>query len=224
MRVLLIEDEPYISQALAQGMEQAGIAADCAMDGHRAIELLSVNDYDVAVVDRDIPGPSGDQVVAWMHEQRLGTRILMLTAAAQLDDVVSGFQLGADDYLAKPFAMKELVMRLVALARRPTASAPPVLEKYGVSLDPFKRTVRRDGTPIALSKKQFAILQILLEADGGVISAEQLLERAWDEHADPFTAVVRVTMSSLRKRLGAPPIIETVTGTGYRLSAAQEDS
>ncbi|WP_313810895.1 response regulator transcription factor [Glutamicibacter sp.] len=220
MRVLLIEDEPYIAQALKQGLEQAGFAADLAMDGHRAIELLGVNDYEVAVVDRDIPGPSGDEVVAWMHAKGLGTRILMLTAAALLDDKVSGFEAGTDDYLTKPFAMKELVLRLTALARRPAASSPPVLEGYGLRLDPFKRTVHRDGAPIALSKKQFAILQILLEADGGVISSEQLLERAWDEHADPFTAVVRVTMSSLRKRLGEPAIIETVTGVGYRLSNA----
>jgi len=217
MRVLLIEDEPYIAEAVQQGLQQAGIAADVAMDGHRAIELLSLNDYDVAVVDRDIPGPSGDEVVAWLHEKRLGTRVLMLTAATRLDDKISGFEAGADDYLTKPFALKEVILRLHALSRRPAVSAPPVMELRGITLNPFKRTVQRNGVGIGLSKKQFAILQILMEADGGVVSSEELLEKAWDVNADPFTAVVRVTMSSLRKRLGEPTPIETVTGVGYRL-------
>lgn len=217
MRVLLIEDEPYIAEAVAQGLNQAGIAVDVAMDGHRAIELLSVNEYDVAVVDRDIPGPTGDEVVAWMHKEHLGTRVLMLTAATRLDDKVSGFEAGADDYLTKPFALKEVILRLHALSRRPAASTPPVIELFGISMNPFKRTVQRDGVGIELSKKQFAVLQILMEADGGVVSSETLLEKAWDENADPFTAVVRVTMSSLRKRLGEPALIETVTGVGYRL-------
>ncbi|TPW74830.1 response regulator transcription factor [Schumannella soli] len=222
MRVLVVEDELYLAEAIRDGLRLEAIAADLAGDGDRALELLAINSYDALVLDRDIPGVHGDEVARRVSSEPGGPRILMLTAADRLDDKVSGFELGADDYLTKPFAFRELVLRLRALARRPAEAAPLVLERAGVSLDPFRREVFRAGRHVALTRKQFAVLQVLLEAGGGVVSAETLLERAWDENADPFTNAVRITISSLRRRLGEPWVIETVAGVGYRIADEPE--
>lgn len=217
MRVLIVEDELFLAEALRDGLRLDAIAADIAGDGESALELLSLNHYDVVVLDRDIPRIHGDEVARVVSKDPSGPRILMLTAAGRLDDKESGFASGADDYLTKPFALREVVLRLRALERRPAAGVPPVLEFAGATIDPFRREVYRDGRYIALTRKQFAVLQVLVAARGGVVSAEQLLERAWDENADPFTNAVRITISGLRKRLGTPWLIETVTGVGYRI-------
>jgi two-component system, OmpR family, response regulator VanR len=219
VRVLVVEDEPYLADAVRDGLRLAAIASDVAGDGESAL-LLAANDYDVVVLDRDLPGVSGDEVARRTSAEGTGPRILVLTAADHLDDKVSGFEVGADDYLVKPFAVRELVLRLRALARRPPAGRPPVLESSGVRLDPFRREVHRDGRYVALTRKQFAVLEVLVDSDGGVVSAETLLERAWDENADPFTNAVRITMSTLRKRLGRPPVIHTVAGVGYRFGGS----
>lgn len=216
VRVLIVEDEPLLAQAIRDGLRLAAIAADVAHDGNTALELLDLNSYDIAVLDRDIPGPNGDQIARHIVSSGTGMPILMLTAADRLDDKESGFELGADDYLTKPFELRELVLRLRALDRRRTTSRPPVRELAGVRLDPFRREVFRDGRYVALTRKQFAVLDVLMDAGGGVVSAETLLERAWDEHADPFTNAVRITVSQLRKRLGEPSPITTVPGVGYR--------
>ncbi|OKJ06148.1 response regulator transcription factor [Kitasatospora sp. CB01950] len=220
MRVLVVEDEEYLAEAVQAGLRLAAIACDVAGDGEAAWERLGVHRYDVVVLDRDLPGMSGDEVCRRIVAAGLGCRVLMLTAAARLDQKVAGFELGADDYLTKPFDLPELVVRLRSLARRPEQSAPPVLEFAGLRLDPFRREVFRDGRYVALPRKQFAVLEVLMAARGGVVSAEDLLERAWDEHADPFTNAVRITISGLRKRLGEPWVIHTVPGVGYRLDAA----
>jgi two-component system, OmpR family, response regulator VanR len=217
VRVLIVEDEPFMAEAIRDGLRLEAIAADIAADGDTALELLSVNSYDIAVLDRDIPGPSGDDVARHMVASGAGTPILMLTAADRLDDKVTGFELGADDYLTKPFELRELVLRIRALDRRRAHSRPPVREIAGLRLDAFRREVFRDGRYIALTRKQFAVLETLVAAEGGVVSAEELLARAWDENADPFTNAVRITVSALRKRLGQPWIIATVTGVGYRI-------
>jgi two-component system response regulator VanR len=217
MRVLVVEDEPYLADAIRDGLRLEAIAADTAGDGDTALELLSTNAYDIAVLDRDIPGPSGDDVARHIVASGAGIPILMLTAADRLDDKTSGFGLGADDYLTKPFELRELVLRLRALDRRRGLNRPPVREIAGVRLDPFRREVHRDGRYVALTRKQFAVLDVLVAADGGVVSAEELLERAWDENADPFTNAVRITVSALRKRLGEPWVIVTVPGVGYRI-------
>jgi two-component system, OmpR family, response regulator VanR len=220
MRVLVVEDEPYMAEAIRDGLRLEAIAADIAGDGDTALELLSVNAYDIAVLDRDIPGPSGDEVAESIVASGSGMAILMLTAADRLDDKASGFGLGADDYLTKPFALQELVLRLRALDRRRVHNRPPVQELAGLRLDSFRREVYRDGRYVALTRKQFAVLEVLVAAGGGVISAEELLERAWDENADPFTNAVRITVSALRKRLGEPWVIATVPGVGYRIDTA----
>jgi len=217
MRVLVVEDEPYMAEAIRDGLRLEAIAADLAGDGDTALALLSVNAYDIAVLDRDIPGPSGDEVARSIVASGTGTPILMLTAADRLDDKSSGFGLGADDYLTKPFELPELVLRLRALDRRRGHNRPPVREVAGLRVDPFRREVHRDGRYVALTRKQFAVLEVLVAAEGGVISAEALLERAWDENADPFTNAVRITVSALRKRLGEPWLIVTVPGVGYRI-------
>ena len=222
MRVLIVEDEPYLGEAVRDGLRLEAIAADVAADGEAALELLSVNTYDIAVLDRDIPGPSGDEIARQIVGSGSGMPILMLTAADRLDDKASGFELGADDYLTKPFEFRELVLRLRALDRRRARSRPPVLELGGLRLDPFRREVYRDGRYVALTRKQFAVLEVLVSAEGGVVSAEELLERAWDVNADPFTNAVRITVSALRKRLGEPGIIATEPGVGYRIDAGQE--
>jgi len=219
---LLVEDEPYMAEAIRDGLRLEAIAADIAGDGDAALDLLSVNDYDIAVLDRDIPGPTGDEIAKQIVASDSGMPILMLTAADRLDDKASGFELGADDYLTKPFELQELVLRLRALDRRRAHNRPPVVEIAGLRLDPFRREVHRDGRYVALTRKQFAVLEVLVTAEGGVISAEELLDRAWDENADPFTNAVRITVSGLRKRLGEPPIIATVAGAGYRIEAQPE--
>ncbi len=216
--MLIVEDELFLAEAIRDGLRLEAISADLAADGETALEQLAITAYDVVVLDRDIPGPNGDEIARHLSQQTGAPRILMLTAADRLDDKASGFESGADDYLTKPFAMRELVLRLRALARRSASSAPPIREFGGVRLDPFRREVYRDGRYIALTRKQFAVLEVLLSAGGGVISAEALLERAWDENADPFTNAVRITISTLRKRLGEPWVIETVPGVGYRMS------
>jgi two-component system response regulator VanR len=222
MRVLVVEDEPLMAEAIRDGLRLEAIAADLAGDGDTALELLSINTYDIAVLDRDIPGPSGDEIAERIVASGSGTPILMLTAADRIDDKTSGFGLGADDYLTKPFELKELVLRLRALDRRRTRTRPPVREIAGLRLDPFRREVYRDGRYVALTRKQFAVLEVLMAAEGGVISAEDLLERAWDENADPFTNAVRITVSALRKRLGEPWLIVTVPGVGYRIDTGPE--
>ncbi len=217
MRVLILEDEPLLADAVRDGLRLEAIAADVAPDGDTALELLSITTYDIAVLDRDVPGPSGDEVAAHIVASGSGTPILMLTAADRLDDKASGFEAGADDYLTKPFALRELVLRLRALDRRRAHHRPPVVELAGLRIDPFRREVYRDGRYVGVTRKQFAVLEVLVGAGGGVVSAEQLLERAWDENADPFTNAVRITVSALRKRLGTPWVIETVSGVGYRI-------
>ncbi|GAA2601246.1 response regulator transcription factor [Dactylosporangium fulvum] len=219
MRVLIVEDEVYLGEAVQTGLRRGSIAADLVHDGESAVDELRTNDYDVVVLDRDIPGLHGDDVCAWVVANRPDCRVLMLTAASGLGDKVSGFELGADDYLAKPFDFPELVMRLRALERRPAQGRPPVLENAGVRLDPFRCEVYRDGRLIRLARKEFAVLDVLMRAEGGVVSAETLLEKAWDANADPFTNTIRVTVSNLRKRLGSPPVIHTVRGSGYRFGA-----
>jgi two-component system, OmpR family, response regulator VanR len=219
MRVLIVEDEPLMADAIRDGLRLEAIAADIARDGDAALELLSVHAYDIAVLDRDIPGPSGDEIAKRIVDSGSGMPILMVTAADRIDDKATGFELGADDYLTKPFELQELVLRLRALDRRRAHNRPPVREIAGLRLDPFRREVHREGRYIALTRKQFAVLEVLVAAQGGVISAEELLARAWDENADPFTNAVRITVSGLRKRLGEPWIIATVAGVGYRIDA-----
>ena len=184
--MLIVEDEPYLAEAIRDGLRLEAIAADIAGDGDSALELLSINAYDIAVLDRDIPGPSGDEIAESIVASESGLPILMLTAADRLDDKASGFELGADDYLTKPFALRELVLRLRALDRRRGHSRPPVREIAGVRLDPFRREVYRNDRYVALTRKQFAVLEVLVAAEGGVVSAEELLERAWDENVNPL--------------------------------------
>ena len=217
VRVLIVEDEPYMAEAIRDGLRLEAIAADIAGDGDTALELLSINAYDIAVLDRDIPGPSGDEIAEGIVASGRDMPILMLTAADRLDDKASGFGLGADDYLTKPFELRELVLRLRALDRRRAHNRPPVREIAGMRLDPFRREVYRDGRFVALTRKQFAVLEVLVAAEGGGVSAEVLLERAWDGNADPFTNAVRITVSALRKRLGEPWLVATVPGVGYRI-------
>src|SRR6201996_5576429 len=221
MRVLIVEDEPYMAEAIRDGLRLEAIAADIAGDGRSALELLSINAYDVAVLDRDIPRPAGDEISERIVASGSGMPILMLTAADRLDDKASGFGLGADDYLTKPFELRELVLRLRALDRRRGRNRPPVREIAGLRLDPFRREVYREGRYVALTRKQFAVLEVLVAAAGGVISAEELLKCAWDQNADPFTNAVRITVSALRKRLGEPWVIATVPGVGYRIDTQQ---
>ena len=209
-----------MAEAIRDGLRLEAIAADIAGDGDTALEMLRINAYDIAVLDRDVPGPSGDEIAESIVASGSGMPILMLTAADRLDDKASGFELGADDYLTKPFELRELVLRLRALDRRRAHNRPPVREIAGLRLDPFRREVYRDGRYVALTRKQFATLEVLVAADGGVVSAEQLLERAWDENANPFTNAVRITVSALRKRLGEPWLIATVPGVGYRIDTA----
>jgi DNA-binding response OmpR family regulator len=217
VRVLVVEDERLLADAIAEGLRRQAMAVDVAYDGDTALQRLSVNDYDVVVLDRDLPIVSGDQVCTTLVEAGADTRILMLTAATAVTQRVAGLGLGADDYLTKPFAFAELAARIQALGRRARPAAPPVLERAGIRLDPHRRTVTRDGQPLWLSRKEFAVLAELLRAEGGVVSAEQLLEKAWDEHADPFTGVVRFTIMMVRRKLGQPSVIQTLPGVGYRI-------
>jgi len=217
MRILVVEDEPLLADAVAQGLRHDAHAVDVAYDGAAALERIDVNDYDVVVLDRDLPGVHGDDVCRALAGRTGETRVLMLTAAAGIDDRVTGLSLGADDYLPKPFAFVELIARVRALGRRARPAAPPVLERAGLRLDTTRRQVYRDGHHVALSRKEFAVLEELLRADGAVVSSEQLLEKAWDEHTDPFTGVVRVTILNLRRKLGPPQVVTTVTGVGYQI-------
>ena len=221
--MLVVEDEPLMAEAIRDGLRLEAIAADIAADGHAALELLSVNSYDIAVLDRDVPGPSGDEVAASIVASGTGLPILMLTAADRLDEKASGFGLGADDYLTKPFEFQELVLRLRALDRRRAHHRPPVRTIAGLRVDPFRREVHRDDRYVPLTRKQFAVLEVLVAAEGGVVSAEELLERAWDENADPFTNAVRITVSGLRKRLGEPWVVATVPGVGYRIDTGPDE-
>lgn len=221
MRALIVEDEVYLAEAIQTALRRQTIAADIVHDGDTALEYLTVNQYDVVLLDRDIPGTHGDDVCAWITAELPSCRVLMLTAARALNDKVGGFELGADDYLSKPFEFPELVARLRALERRPTATRPPVLDDAGVTLDPFRREVYRNGRLVRISRKEFVVLDLLMRADGGVVSAETLLEKGWDMNADPFTNTIRVTVSNLRKKLGKPGLIHTVPGVGYRFGAGQ---
>jgi DNA-binding response OmpR family regulator len=217
LRILVVEDERQLADSIAQGLRHHAMAVDVAYDGEAALERAGVNDYDVMVLDRDIPLISGDEVCATLVQSESPIRILMLTAATAVAQRVAGLGLGADDYLTKPFAFAELVARVQALARRSRPATPPILERSGVRLDTHCRIVIRDEKPIDLSRKEFGVLEELMRADGGVVSAEQLLEKVWDEQIDPFTNVVRFTMMNVRRKLGDPPVIETVQGVGYRL-------
>ncbi|MCW2898908.1 MAG: two component transcriptional regulator, winged helix family [Streptosporangiaceae bacterium] len=217
MRVLVVEDEQVLAGYLAQALRRESMAVDVVHDGAAALEQLGVNTYDVVVLDRDLPKISGDQVCAELAAEGATTRILMLTAAGMLRDRVEGLGLGADDYLSKPFEYPELLARIRALSRRAQPALPPVLERRGITVDGSQRRACRDGIPLPLSPKEFAVLEVLLQAQGAVVSAEQLLERAWDENADPFTNAVRIAMSKLRAKLGDPPVIETLPGAGYRI-------
>jgi DNA-binding response OmpR family regulator len=220
VRILIVEDEQPLADAVARGLRREGMAVDVAYDGDSGHEKAAVTRYDVVVLDRDLPGMSGDRLCAEITGSGTVTRVLMLTASGTVSDRVAGLSLGADDYLAKPFAFAELVARLRALGRRATPAAPPVLSAGDVMLDPSRRTVSRSGTPVDLTRKEFGVLEVLLSAEGKVVSSEELLERVWDEHADPFTTTVRVTVMTLRKKLGEPGIIETVVGSGYRVPSA----
>jgi DNA-binding response OmpR family regulator len=217
MRVLVAEDVEDLAAAIAAGLRREGMAVDVVLDGTAALDRLDVTPYDVVVLDRDLPGTHGDEVCRRLAAQRSGSRVLMLTAASTVRDRVEGLGLGADDYLAKPFDFAELVARIRALGRRPAASLPPVLEHGDLSLDPGRRVAVRAGLRLDLSPKEFALLECLLAAAGRVVSAEELLERVWDEAADPFTTAVKQTMRRLRAKLGDPPLISTVRECGYQI-------
>ena len=217
MRVLVAEDEPRVADAVARGLRREGLAVDVTHDGRSALSKALLNPYDVLVLDRDLPELHGDDVARAVAADVPHTRILMLTAYGETDDVVDGLAAGADDYLAKPFAFTELVARVRALARRATQARPLVLRHGDVSLDPGRHEVTRSGRRIELTPKEFAVLEVLLEAPGQVSSAEQLLYRVWDENADPLTNTVRMTVMTLRRKLGEPEFVRTVKGAGYRV-------
>ncbi|MBB5870321.1 two-component system response regulator VanR [Allocatelliglobosispora scoriae] len=215
--MLIVEDEPMLAQALAAGLRHEAMAADIAADGQQALDRLTVNDYDIVILDRDLPVIHGDDVCRRITTDHPHCRILMLTAAVRLGDKVAGLTLGADDYLAKPFDFPELVARLRALSRRITPAQPPVRHFADLTVDPHRRHAYRKGRYLDLTRKEFAVLLLLVQAEGGVVSAEQLLEKAWDEHADPFTNAVRITISTLRRKLGEPSLLHTRIGEGYYL-------
>ncbi|MFB8230172.1 response regulator transcription factor [Cellulosimicrobium sp. NPDC055967] len=217
MRILVAEDEPLLADAVAEWLRGAAHAVDVVGDGGSALEHVDVNDYDLVVLDRDLPVVHGDDVCRHIATSAMTTRVLMLTAAGSVDDRVAGLAMGADDYLAKPFAFAELGARVQALGRRSRPAAPPVLARAGVRVDLHHRQVVRDGRYVPLSRKEFAVLVELLLAEGAFVSAERLLEKAWDENIDPLTGVVRVTILKLRRKLGEPGIIETGAGVGYRI-------
>jgi DNA-binding response OmpR family regulator len=217
MRVLLVEDHAKLAMALAGGLRQAGMAVDVVFDGNDALEHLAVTGYDVVVLDRDIPGVHGDDVCKAIAAGGSPSRVLMLTAAGAVGDRVEGLGIGADDYLPKPCDFSELVARIRALARRSGTPQPPVLVRGGITLVPSHRIATRAGRRLPLNPKEFAVLELLLAAQGAVVSAEEILERVWDEAADPFSQAVRTTMSRLRAKLGDPPVIETAPKAGYRI-------
>jgi DNA-binding response OmpR family regulator len=217
MRVLVIEDDRELAEAIGVGLRREQMAVDLAFDGDAGLERAMVYGYDVILLDRDLPRTRGDDVCAQLVEHGCRSRVLMLTAAATIEDRVDGLHLGADDYLPKPFAFAELVARIRALFRRAQPAMPPVLQHGDLRLDPARRTASRGGRALELGPKEFGALELLLAAQGRVVSAEELLERVWDEMADPFTTSVKVTISRLRRKLGGPPVIETVTQAGYRI-------
>jgi DNA-binding response OmpR family regulator len=217
LRVLLVEDEKLLAEAIARGLRREGMAVDLASDGESALAKVEDRDYDIVVLDRDLPVIHGDEICRQVTAMTPSPRVLMLTASGSVDDRVEGLSLGADDYLAKPFAFLELVARIRALGRRPSAARPPILTAGDVLLDPARRTVTRGGRPIPLSRKEFAVLQTLMEAAGAVVSPEDLLNRLWSEDTDPLTNTVRVTVMNVRRKLGDPPVIETIIGSGYRV-------
>ena len=217
MRVLVIEDDEELAETVAVGLRHARMTVDVALDGEVGLARALVNDYDVIVLDRDLPGLHGDRVCARLVDAGGRSRVLMLTAAATNDDLIDGLCMGADDYLPKPFDFPVLVARIGALARRAHPSIPPVLHAGDVALDTAKRSARRAGRWLELTPKEFGVLELLLAAQGRVVSPEELLTRVWDEAADPFTAAVKVTVSRLRTKLGDPPVIETVARAGYRI-------
>jgi DNA-binding response OmpR family regulator len=217
VRVLVVEDERDLADAVARGLRREGMAVDVSYHGSEGHERAMVTRYDVVVLDRDLPGVHGDTICADLVSSGALTRVLMLTASGTVADRVEGLGIGADDYLPKPFAFDELVARVRALGRRATPVVPPVLVAGDVELDPARRIVTRSGRPVDLTRKEFGVLEVLLGARGRVVSSEELLERVWDANADPFTTTVRVTMMTLRKKLGDPALIETVVGSGYRM-------
>jgi two-component system, OmpR family, response regulator VanR len=217
MRILVAEDERRLAGAIARGLRREGMAVDVTHDGASALLKARVVPYDVVVLDRDLPELHGDEVCRRLSGGERETKVLMLTAADSLDDVVDGLTLGADDYLPKPFEWKELVARIRALARRAGRARPAVLQRGDVELDPARHRVTRAGEELDLTPKEFGVLEALMSADGAAVSVEDLLQRVWDEHADPFTNTVRMTIMTLRRKLGDPPVLETVMGAGYRI-------
>ncbi|HTU78354.1 MAG TPA: response regulator transcription factor [Solirubrobacteraceae bacterium] len=217
MRVLIVEDERDMAAAVARGLRREGLAVDVAADGRQALVKAGLASYDVVVLDRDLPEVHGDEVCRRLGALELPPAVLMLTAASEVGDRVAGLAIGADDYLGKPFAFAELAARVLALGRRATRPRAPVLSVADVELDSARRQARRARRELGLTAKEFGVLEALIVADGCVLSAEELLSRVWDENADPFTAAVRVTMSSLRRKLGKPQLIETLPGAGYRI-------
>jgi DNA-binding response OmpR family regulator len=217
MRILIAEDERRLAGAIARGLRREGMAVDITHDGASALMKARVFSYDVVVLDRDLPELHGDEVCRRLSGDERETKVLMLTAADGLDDVVDGLTLGADDYLPKPFEWKELVARIRALARRAGRARPAVLRRGDLELDPARRSVTRAGADLDLTPKEFGVLEALMSADGAAVSAEDLLQQVWDENADPFTNTVRMTIMTLRRKLGDPPVLETVMGAGYRI-------
>lgn len=216
----MVEDEQPLADAIARGLRREGMAVDVAYDGESGQEKMMITRYDVIVLDRDLPKLSGDELCREIVSSGELTRVLMLTASGTVEARVTGLSMGADDYLAKPFAFAELIARARALGRRATPAVPPMLTAEELSVDPAKRVAHRRGVELELTRKEFGVLEVLLSAGGAVVSSEELLERVWDENADPFTTTVRVTMMTLRKKLGEPGVIETVVGSGYRVPSA----
>jgi DNA-binding response OmpR family regulator len=217
MRVLVIEDDKELAEAIGVGLRRSDMVVDVAIEGSAGLARALENDYDVIVLDRDLPGVPGDEICARLVESESRVRVLMLTAAGTMDDLVDGLRRGADDYLAKPFDFPVLIARIGALFRRAQPAIPPVLQHEDLELDRARRQARRRGKPIELSPKEFGVLETLLASGGRIVSAEELLERVWDESADPFTHAVKITISRLRAKLGEPPLIETVARAGYRI-------
>ena len=221
MRVLVVEDHPRLAETVATVLRREGMAVDIAFDGREALARVALADYDVVVLDRDLPGVHGDEVCRAMVADGRPSRVLMLTAAGAVEDRIAGLGIGADDYLPKPFHLAELVARVRALSRRSRPALAPTLVYGDLELDSARHLVTRGGRPVALSPKEFAVLELLLGAEGAVVSSEQMLERAWDDAVDPFTNTVRMTVSRLRAKLGDPPVIETVVPVGYRIGGSE---
>lgn len=217
MRVLVVEDEEALADVVARGLRQAGLAVDVAADGEEALAKAEVTPYDIVVLDRGLPGIHGDDVCRALLQPTPTPRVLMLTATGNVDARIEGLSIGADDYLPKPFVMAELVARVRALGRRPDAATRPVLTVGDLVIDTMRHTATRAGRPLTLTRKEFGVLEVLASKPGAVVSAEELLERVWDEEADPFTNAVRITVMTLRRKLGDPLVVETVVGVGYRL-------